>query len=88
MNVRYMNVIHSKAHVQIGKAGLTEGVIEEIKRQLEDKKLIKIRFMKSATEKRDVEDLAEEIAMKTGSKVEDVRGRTAVIRKVKREVVK
>jgi|Deesub1362A_J573_1020465.scaffolds.fasta_scaffold01989_2 RNA-binding protein len=78
-----MNVIHSKAHVQIGKAGLTEGVIEEVKRQLEDRKIVKIRFMKSITKERDVKDLIEEIAMKTNSKVEDIRGRTAVLRKMK-----
>ncbi len=41
-----------KAHVlqplmQIGKNGLTEGTINEIKRQLKARKTIKIKFMKS-----------------------------------------
>ncbi|MDK2781826.1 MAG: hypothetical protein PWR13_854 [Archaeoglobi archaeon] len=82
-----MNAIHSKPHVQIGKAGLSEGVIEEIKRQLEDRKVIKIRFMKSIAKKREVvDDLVREIAIRTGCEVEDIRGRTAVIRKVRKEV--
>ncbi|MBC7110203.1 MAG: YhbY family RNA-binding protein [Archaeoglobi archaeon] len=79
-----MNAVHSKPHVQIGKSGLTEGVIEEIKRQLEDKKVIKIRFMRSITKERDVEELVREIAIRTGCEIEDVRGRTAVIKKLKK----
>ncbi len=33
--------------VQIGKSGITEGTLNEIKRQLKKNKTIKIRFLKS-----------------------------------------
>lgn len=54
--------------VQIGKNGLTETVIEEIKKQLKDKKLIKIKFLKGALEAKDKKELAKEIVEKTNSK--------------------
>lgn len=53
--------------LRIGKSGLTESVIEEIKKQLQKKKLIKIKILKSALEDKDKKELAKEIAQKTDS---------------------
>lgn len=53
--------------LRIGKSGLTQGVIEEINKQLQKKKLIKIKILKSALEGVDREELAKEISEKTYS---------------------
>jgi len=39
------------AVIQIGKSGLTEGMLGEIRRQLKAKKTIKIKFLKSIVAK-------------------------------------
>ncbi len=51
--------------LRIGKSGLTENVITEIKKQLQKKKLIKIKFLKPALVDKDRKELAKEIAEKT-----------------------
>ncbi len=53
--------------VRIGKSGLTESVINEIKKQLEQKKLIKIKMLKAFISGKDKKELAKEIAEKTNS---------------------
>jgi len=55
--------------LRIGKSGLTEGTINEIKRQLEKNKLIKIKLLKAALEDKDRKTLAKEIAQKTNSEL-------------------
>ena len=39
---------HLECTVQIGKAGITDSILAEIKRQLHKKKLVKIKLLKSA----------------------------------------
>jgi len=71
--------------LQIGKAGLSEGVVEEIKRQLKTLKLVKLKLLKSAREQAEGRDtLAEELAEKTGAVLVEVRGNTVVLWKGKR----
>lgn len=53
--------------VWVGKAGLTKKVIEEAKKQLKKKKLIKVKLLKSALEGKGKKELAGKIAEKTGS---------------------
>jgi len=55
--------------LRIGKSGLTPGAIEEIKKQLKKRKLIKLKFLKPALEGKDRKELAKEIAEKTGSEL-------------------
>jgi len=55
--------------INVGKAGLTDSVIEEIKVQLKKRKLIKIKFLKSAIENKDKKQLAQELAEKTESNI-------------------
>lgn len=55
--------------IRIGKAGLTEGMVEEIKLQLKVKKLIKIKMLKPAFEEIGKKKLAKEIADKTGGEI-------------------
>ena len=54
---------------RIGKSGLTEGVVKEITRQLKKKKLVKIKFLKSALEGKNKKEFAKDIASKTDSEL-------------------
>ncbi len=69
------------ATVRIGKNGLTESVVEEIRAQLKKRKVIKIKFLKN-TDRSDMKDKAEELAEMVGAEVVDVRGFTVVLMKV------
>jgi RNA-binding protein len=74
-----MNKALSTITINIGKDGVTDNVIEEIKRQLKANETIKLKFSKSfASEKK---ELAEMIVSKTRSKLIDMRGHVAVIYK-------
>ncbi len=66
--------------VRVGKGGI-ESVSEEVNRQLEDRKLIKIKFLRSSRGGTDTETLAAELADAVGGEVVDVRGHTAVLNK-------
>ena len=53
--------------IRIGKNGLTIGLINEIKRQLKKKKLVKIKLFKNFLRNKDKKLIAKEIAEKTNS---------------------
>lgn len=55
--------------LRIGKSGLTEGVVAELKKQLKKKKLIKVKFLKSALVEKNRKELAKEVADKTGAEL-------------------
>ncbi|MEM3567177.1 MAG: YhbY family RNA-binding protein [Thermoplasmata archaeon] len=62
-----MEEIHRiEATVRVGKNGITESVINEIRSQLKKRKVVKIKF-------------AEMLEEKTGAKVLDVRGGTVIL---------
>lgn len=67
--------------INIGKAGLNDNVIEEIRRQLKSQEIVKIKFSRNISSKKD--EFAEEIVAKTKSKLVDMRGNVAVIYKKK-----
>ncbi len=67
--------------VQIGKAGINEKVIKEIKRQLKDRELIRIKFAKTISSEK--ETYINEIIRKTNAKLIDLRGNVAIIFKKK-----
>ena len=53
--------------VRIGKSGLSETVIAEITQQLKVKKLIKVKFLRSALEEADRKSLVASLVEKTPS---------------------
>jgi len=53
--------------MQIGKSGITEGLVIELKKQLKIKKLIKIKFLRSYLEGKDKKKVAIDLAKKTDS---------------------
>ncbi len=78
-------VIQGKAHVNIGKQGITENVIKEIERRLKDEEVIKVRVLRSfkRASGREIEDIAEEVAEKVNARVVDVRGNVFVLVKMR-----
>ena len=76
-----MNRALNAMTINIGKAGVNDNVIEEIKRQLEANEIVKLKFAKNIA--RDKDKYIDEIVSKTKAKLIDVRGHVAVIYKKK-----
>ena len=76
-----MNRALTSMTINIGKAGINENVIEEIKRQLKANEIVKLKFVKNIANDKD--DYITVIVAKTRSKLIDVRGHVAVIYKKK-----
>lgn len=70
--------------VRVGKRGVTDSVINEIRSVLKKHGMVKVRFLKSfreSTDNFDKREVAREIARMTNSAVEDLRGFTVVLRR-------
>ena len=76
-----MNRARSAMTINIGKNGVNENVIEEIKRQLKANEIVKLKFAKNIA--RDKDKYIDEIVSKTKAQLIDVRGHVAVIYKKK-----
>ncbi|WP_321211465.1 YhbY family RNA-binding protein [Methanothermobacter sp. DP] len=63
--------------INVGKAGVTESLIEEVRRQLKANELIKVRFTRTVASEK--ESYITEIVEKTNSKLIDLRGNVAII---------
>jgi RNA-binding protein len=63
--------------VHVGKEGLTEGIVQEVKAQLKRSKLIKVKVLPAAGQDKD--EVAEELAARTGAKVVETRGFTVLL---------
>lgn len=66
------------ASLQVGKAGVTDAFAEELKAALKRDQLVKVRFLKSAREATDREEMAVDLASRLGATLVEVRGNTAV----------
>ncbi|MEM1561673.1 MAG: YhbY family RNA-binding protein [Candidatus Bathyarchaeia archaeon] len=77
---------HMKATVRIGKKGVTETQIREIFKQLEARKRVKVKVLRSALVESSVEEIAQKVASKTGSKVVQIIGHTFTLYKPKRKI--
>lgn len=65
--------------IQVGKSGVTDSLIEEIKSQLGKGKKVRVRMLRSAREDRDRKEIADEVAGKTGARLVQVRGNTFIL---------
>ncbi len=63
--------------LHIGKAGI-EGVVEELKIQLKGRKLVKVRFLRTAFIEGNKKELMQKLADLSGSELVETRGNTAV----------
>jgi len=66
-----------KPTVHIGKDGITDGVVEEIKLQIKKNKLVKVRILPSAERPRD--EVAKALESRTSSLLVEVRGNTVLL---------
>jgi len=79
-NSEIIKDIRSKsAALILGKNGVTEEFIEEVKRQLKRKKVIKIRALRSVLAKQSIDEVASEIAAKAKSQLLEIRGYTMLL---------
>lgn len=75
------------AMMQIGKAGVSDSVVEEAKRLLKKHKYIKVRVLRSAiTEESDKHALINQLCERSGATFAGLRGNTSVIYKGKRRL--
>ena len=63
---------------QVGKSGITEGVVKELLAWLEREPLVKVKLLKGAREDGDTKALAADLAAKAGVTLVEVRGHTAL----------
>ncbi len=68
------------ATIHVGKSG-TEPIVEELKNQLRIKKMVKVKFLKTAVIEMGRHELSEKLADLTDSELIEVRGNTAVFRR-------
>ncbi|VVB87432.1 CRS1 / YhbY (CRM) domain protein [uncultured archaeon] len=66
--------------MHIGKSGI-EKVVEELKKQLKTKKMVKVKFLRTALLEGNKQELSEKLADLTDSELIEVRGNTAVFRR-------
>ena len=66
-----------KPTVHVGKEGLTDGIVEEIRTQIKRNKVVKIRVLPAAD--LDKDELAEELAQRTGARCVETRGFTILM---------
>ena len=70
--------------VNVGKAGLSQQVVTQVKQVLHKKKLLKVKFLRSFTDANDgktVRVLATELAEKVNAQLIDVVGLTVILAK-------
>ncbi|MFH1649289.1 MAG: YhbY family RNA-binding protein [Candidatus Woesearchaeota archaeon] len=72
-------VRHGKADMILGKDGITENVVKDLKIRLKKHKVLKVKFLPSMIEGKDKKALASNLAMLTESKVVSLVGFTVVL---------
>lgn len=75
---------HIEATVRIGKKGVTEAQIKEIIKQLDARKRVKVKVLRSALAENTIEEIAQKVAQETGSKIIQVIGHTFTLYKPKK----
>lgn len=75
-----------KATVWVGKDGSTEQIINEIRRQLDQREIVKAKIQQTALKDAETKQLAAKIAEQTDSNLIDVRGHTFVLYRPKGKI--
>lgn len=66
-----------KATMHIGKEGLTEGLVEELKNQIKAHRLVKVKVLASSVDKK--REMAEDLAQRAGAELIEIRGNTILL---------
>ncbi len=66
--------------LHVGKSGIGS-VVEELKKQLKLKEMVKVKLLKTAFLEGDKKELPKKLAELTGSELIEVRGNTAIFRR-------
>ena len=77
-HVRY-KLKDEKPTVWVGKDGLTPPLLGEIDNQLEKKKMLKIKILKSALQQNNAQAIASKAAEQTGASLVEVRGHVFIL---------
>jgi RNA-binding protein len=64
--------------VWVGKGGL-EPVVDELSDQLQDRELVKVKFLRASRGGTTTEELAADLAERVGADLVETRGHTAVV---------
>lgn len=70
-----------KPTVHVGKKQISKELIEEIKKQLESREVVKVKILKSALGEMEAEELASTIAKEAEATLIEVRGHTFILYK-------
>jgi RNA-binding protein len=74
-----------KPTIWVGKEGASPQTMNEISRQLEKRKMVKVQILKSALGDESAKDIASKTAQQTGSILIDVRGHTFILHKPRKK---
>ncbi len=78
---RISKVLSEPARIRLGKSGINEGVLNEIKRHLEEEKIVKIKVLKSLIKMGyEVDQIAEKVASALNAEIVDIRGHTFTLK--------
>ncbi|MGP8322170.1 MAG: YhbY family RNA-binding protein [Methanosarcinaceae archaeon] len=69
--------VHLKPIINVGKNGMTDAAVEELKKQVKANRLVKVKMLKSAG--LDTKTLAQQFADATRTTIIEVRGNTVVL---------
>ena len=72
--------------ILIGKEGATAQMVKEVAKQLEARKMIKVKILKTALKEIETKEIAVKIAEQTESELVDVRGHTFLLFKRKKKL--
>ncbi len=68
-----------KPIMNIGKNGITDPVVEELKKHLKANRMIKVKLLRSSREEKDTSLIAAELAQATASQIIEIRGNSVVL---------
>ncbi len=73
-----MNTGDIPVTLHVGKNGITEALIDELKEQIRTKRIVKVKMLRSSGDRK---KLGAELAERTGAELVEVRGFTVVLRR-------
>ncbi|MEM2104619.1 MAG: YhbY family RNA-binding protein [Candidatus Bathyarchaeia archaeon] len=77
-----------KPTVWVGKARISQELIEEVNNQLENRETVKVKILKNALQDAKAGEIAAEISRQTEAELVEVRGHTFILYKRRRRSLK